>query len=394
MKKIILFVVLLCAAFGFTQAQDATINANRVKYWVGSGNNQAIFIVNWCDPDTALAWGFKFSEDSLLVSDMLTAITTADSRLSYAGTLGWLTDLTYTSGTETFQISPDYIMYNVNGNYADVANAQYFHPGDYVKFGGYDCAVLDENWTATWTTPIEPVELPGVPVADATINASDIQYWVGTGSNEVVFIVSWCDPYALAWGYRFDGESVLVSDVLTAITTADPRLSYEGTPSWITDIVYTSGDQTYSFSPDYVTYNVNGGYADVANVQTVHAGDYVKFGGYGCAHMGESVWIEDPSWGDYWMYASVWTTAINPASVPTSVENYDSQTLSVYPNPCTESIRIQTNVNDDVVLYNLQGAMVMSTVAMDEITTLDVNSLPAGLYFVKSGNKTAKIVKR
>jgi len=33
-------------------------------------------------------------------------------------------------------------------------------------------------------------------------------------------------------------------------------------------------------------------------------------------------------------------------------------------------------------------------VAMDEITTLDVNNLPSGIYFVKSGNKTAKIVKK
>lgn len=240
MKKVLLFIAIFCAVLTGAKAQntDATISANYVQYWVGTGNNQAIFIVNWCDPDTALAWGFKFSEDSLLVSDMLTAITTADSRLSYAGTLSWLTDLTYTSGTETFQISPDYIMYNVNGNYADVADAQYFHPGDYVKFGGYGCAVLDENWTATWTTPVTPV------------------------------------------------------------------------------------------------------------------------------------------------------------SIPTSVENYDSQKLSVYPNPCTESVRIQTNVNDDVVLYNLQGAVVMSTVATDEITTLDVNGLSSGIYFVKSGNKTAKIVKR
>ena len=234
-----------------------------------------------------------------------------------------------------------------------------------------------------------------MPVADVTISASEIQYWVGSGSNEVRFIVDWCNANtAYAWGYRFDGESVLVSTILEDIATADPRFSYVGTPSWLNDLVYvnTNGD-SLKITPDYVSYNVNGGYADVADAQYVHAGDYVKFGAYTCAGLGESVWIED-DWGQYWMYASVWTNPITPVSSPVSVNDYNNQKLSVYPNPCTESIRIQTNINDDVVLYNLQGAVVMSTVATNDVTTMNVNELPSGIYFVKSGNKTAKIVKK
>ena len=396
MKKILLFAAFFCAAFSFTQAQDATINANRVKYWVGTGSNQAIMIINWCDPETALAWGFRFNDDSLLVSDMLTAITAADSRLSYAGTTSWLTDLMHTDGTDTLKISPDYVVYNRNGLYADVINAEYVFPNDYVKFGGFDCADFDsETYGSTWTTPIEPVEIPGVPVSDVTISASEIQYWVGTGSNEVRFIVDWNSAStATAWGYRFDGESVLVSTILDDIANADPRFSYEGTTSWLADLKYFNGTDTLTISPDYVTYNVNGSFADAADAQAVHAGDYVKFGGWLSAQKGECRWIEDPAFGDYWDYAYVWTNPVVPVPNPTSVANYDNQKLNVYPNPCTESVRIQTNVNENVVLYNLQGAAVMSTVAMDEITTLDVNNLPSGIYFVKSGNKTAKIVKK
>lgn len=398
MKKLLLFAAILCTFMSFAQAQDATINSNRVKYWVGTGNNEAIMIINWCEPtETALAWGFKFSEDSMLVSDMLAAISAADSRFSFSITSsGFLTALDYTDGTETYQIADgDYVMYNVNGGFADYANLQYFHSGDYIKLGGLDCADLDENWVATWTTSIEPVEIPGVPVADATINVSEIQYWVGTGSNEVRFIVDWNSAStATAWGYRFDGESVLVSTMLDDIATADPRFSYEGTTSWLADLKYFNGTDTLTITPDYVVYNVNGSFADAADAQAVHAGDYVKFGGYMSASLGESRWIEDPAWGDYWDYAYVWTNLVIPVPSPVSVNEYNSQKLSVYPNPCTESIRIQTNINDDVVMYNLQGAVVMSTVAMDEVTTLDVNNLPSGIYFVKSGNKTAKIVKR
>lgn len=396
MKKLLLFAAILCTFMSFTQAQDATINANRVKYWVGTGNNQAIFIVNWCEPDTALAWGFKFSEDSLLVSDMLTAITTADPRFSTQGTSSWLTNLIYIDGSDTFKIATgDYVVYNRNGGYANTVDLEYFYPNDYLKFGGWDCADMDENWTSTWSTPIEPVEIPGVPVADATINVSEIQYWVGTGSNEVRFIVDWnSTALATAWGYRFDSESVLVSTILDDIATADPRFSYAGTTSWLSDLKYFNGTDTLTISPDYVVYNVNGSFADAADAQAVHAGDYVKFGGYMSASLGECRWIEDPAWGDYWDYAYVWTNLVIPVPSPVSVNEYNSQKLSVYPNPCTESIRIQTNINDDVVMYNLQGAVVMSTVAMDEVTTLDVNNLPSGIYFVKSGNKTAKIVKR
>ena len=206
--------------------------------------------------------------------------------------------------------------------------------------------------------------------------------------------MDWCNSTtALAWGYRFDGESVLVSTILEDIAEVDYRFSYEGSTSWLTDLVYVNNGDSLKITPDYVSYNVNGGYADAADAQYVHDGDYVKFGAYGCAHLGESVWIED-DWGQYWMYASVWTDPITPVSSPVSVNNYDSHKLSVYPNPCTESVRIQTNINDDVILYNLQGAVIMSLVAMDEVTTLDVNNLPSGIYFVKSGNKTAKIVKR
>ena len=394
MKKVLFFIVIFCSVLmgAKAQYQDVTIAPNRVKYWVGTGSNSAVFIVNWCDPDTALAWGYRFDGDSVLVSTMLTDIVAADSRLGFSGTVSWLSDLYYAEGTDTFRISPDYVVYNVSGGYADVADAQYFHSGDYVKFGGYSCSLPgDSVWivdptygnywlhASVWNTPIEPVEIPG-------------------GGGFIMFVVEptkkVAAPNALAWGYRFNGESVTVATMLTDIANADPRLTVAGTPSWLTDLVFNDGEQVYSILPDYVVYNVNGGFADAADAQTVNAGDYVKFGGYGCAQMGSSVWVEDPSYGDYWMYASVWNTPVIAVTPPTGVANYEQTVLSVYPNPCTGSVRIQTEANETVVLYNLQGAEVLRTEAQDDITTLDVNELPAGVYFVKSGARTAKIVKR
>ena len=287
MKRVLFCIAIFCSVLmgAMAQYQDATISTSRVKYWIGTGNNTAILMVNWCNPDTALAWGYRFDGDSVLVSTMLTDIITADSRLGFTGSSSWLTDLYYTEGTDTFHVAPDYVVYNVSGSYADVADAQYFHSGDYIKFGGYSCSLPgDSVWiedpyygnywmhASVWNTTVTPVEIPGVPAEDATIDASAIQYWVGTGSNQAIFIIDWCSAStALAWGYRFDGESVLVSTMLTDIANADPRLTFAGTPSWLTDLVFSTGDQVYSILPDYVVYNVNGGYADVevGNAQIV-----------------------------------------------------------------------------------------------------------------------------
>lgn len=67
-----------------------------------------------------------------------------------------------------------------------------------------------------------------------TISFSDIQYWVGTGSNQAAFVVQWNDsknPDALVWGFRWDGNAT-GEDMLKAIAKADHRfftLLYQGT---------------------------------------------------------------------------------------------------------------------------------------------------------------------
>ncbi|RXM51979.1 MULTISPECIES: DUF5074 domain-containing protein [unclassified Chryseobacterium] len=68
----------------------------------------------------------------------------------------------------------------------------------------------------------------------ANISFSDIQYWVGTGSNQAAFVVQWNDsknPDALVWGFRWNGNAT-GEDMLKAIAKADHRLFtllYQGT---------------------------------------------------------------------------------------------------------------------------------------------------------------------
>ena len=117
-----------------------------------------------------------------------------------------------------------------------------------------------------------------------TIDTSDILYWVGTGSNKAILIVSWDESspaQSLAWGYRWNG-SITAADMLTAIDNADTRLSINGVSSgFIDDISYS--DATYNLSTElWWCYTVNDSYASGVSSQAISNGDVMEFSD-GCA---------------------------------------------------------------------------------------------------------------
>ena len=71
-----------------------------------------------------------------------------------------------------------------------------------------------------------------------------------------------------------------------------------------------------------------------------------------------------------------------------------NHTLTVYPNPCHDNITLNTEANDVVMLFNMQGALLLREVATDSQTTLNMRDLPAGMYIVRCGSQCAKVVKR
>jgi hypothetical protein len=146
---------------------------------------------------------------------------------------------------------------------------------------------------------------------------------VGEGQNEVVFAVNWADT-ALAWGYRFQSDSMLVGNIVDAIATADPRLSYVGSPAYISDFLYADSLITdtlrltphdpydysiyFSMSVNHVASMLGAGQHKVVN------GDFVKFADTYVAVKVDSTWYED--WGGYWDYTYAWPMTIHPVSVP------------------------------------------------------------------------------
>ena len=96
-KKLILLAFSLAFSAGlFAQSGDATIAPSQIKFWVGSGSNEVVFAVNFGDPDTCIAWGFRFTSDSVTVEEMMDSIVAADYRFSYSGSGGVMSTINFT----------------------------------------------------------------------------------------------------------------------------------------------------------------------------------------------------------------------------------------------------------------------------------------------------------
>ena len=315
---------------GAVKAQeDATISADQIQYWIGEGENEAILIVQWCDPEIAFAWGYRF-DGEVNVQTMLDDITAEDSRLTYEGDASTVNQIYYNDDDYSLSLTGWGWMYNMNGWMAGLGyTSQMVTNGDVVKWGDAGCAteVGDmsdwQNFTYIWTTDVTPVSNPNdTEVVDATIDPEDIEFWVGEGENEVVVAISWCSntEAALAWGYRFDGAAT-VFQALTDIAAADSRLTVVGAaPS---NVTYQDGELDLTMQPnpnaqwgdpdyDVPMHSVNGLMGQNAmSAEPIHDNDFVKIGGVACGIM-----------SDDWTTIS-WTTPITPATAPVPVDTTD-----------------------------------------------------------------------
>ncbi|MBF0977244.1 MAG: DUF4430 domain-containing protein, partial [Bacteroidetes bacterium] len=150
----------------FAVDHNNTIAKSNIQYWVGTGSKEAIFAVNWCNPDSSLAWGYRFSSDSVTVEKMLRDIDSADHRLSCKimpsryGKI--LSEMKYYVNIQKTLTNPSgsYWMYNVNENLAQGISLQKIADGDVIEFGGTACGNIDDYWNIVWTKAIVAVSTP------------------------------------------------------------------------------------------------------------------------------------------------------------------------------------------------------------------------------------------
>ena len=359
--------------------EDATIDPADIKYWIGEGQNEVVFIVNWNEPDTALAWGYRFDEETLMVKDVMTAIATVDYRFDFVGE-SFVSEITFNDGVLNLALAGMWWMYNVNGQTAgNYFDAQPVVNGDWIKFGDESCGIITDpiNYYYVWTKEVAPVYALG---EEAMIDPSEILYWIGEGENEVVFCVNWNEPnIALAWGFRFDGEYT-VETMMNTIENMDHRFSYE-TGDWgVTDIIFDNGEVHYSLVGDYWMYNINGSMAMLGyDQQPIINGDFIKWGDISCA-------TEIAEW------TYVWTTPVQPVSACDDVDEVEATSLSIYPNPATDVLYVNAENLNRVEIYDMTGRNVLNTTS----SVVDLRGVEAGVYFVtvrtENAAKTTKLV--
>lgn len=84
-----------------------------------------------------------------------------------------------------------------------------------------------------------------------------------------------------------------------------------------------------------------------------------------------------------------------PSTVITNVDNVVEKNVMVYPNPMSDVLNIQLgDSQSDVVIYNSLGQVVRRYSNASGDMQIDVANLTAGIYFVKIGTETTKIIKR
>lgn len=321
------------------------------------------------------------------VKTIMDDIAAADERFAYQADGVMVQNLTFNNGTLDLSLSGQYWLYLVNGTMAmNYYDTEMVSDGDYVKWGDESCSTVVGEWNFVWTKDVAPV----YPLADdATIAAEDILYWIGEGDNEVIFIVNWNNPnVALAWGYRFDGESVVVKDVMDAVAAEDARFAYQESAGFLTNLTYSDEHYNLSLYGQYWLYLLNGTMSMYSfTEQPVVDGDYIKWGDESCAtDLGN------------WVY--VWTQTVTPVTQYNDVADNKQYVLSMFPNPASDVCKLSLTAENEILnvsILDIQGRIYDSRKVyvngVEEIT-LSVSDLVPGLYVISvNGGGVSRMYK-
>lgn len=82
----------------------------------------------------------------------------------------------------------------------------------------------------------------------------------------------------------------------------------------------------------------------------------------------------------------------DPTAVTTSLFPKIESGIDIYPNPCLEIVTIKLQSEESIEITSLEGKILRNSPAGKE-HQLDVSGLNPGIYLIKAGNLTEKIVK-
>ncbi len=259
-----------------------------------------------------------------------------------------------------------------------VAETDYFSSGE-----GFIYSAEGENIGSFEAGISTEVLLPDIRT-DFTFD--DVQYWVGSGSNQALLVVDWndgLDAEALAWGYRWDGTAT-AEDMINEIVNADERLSVDMTGGFLSSLAYETGYISHAGSVAGLYWSTWSGVSTPTWAM----------------NMGITTELADGDWFGCSM------TDFNPAiapGVPAAALDPNgleeaALAVSIYPNPVTNRLKISGIQVEKIEVYSLQGQGVLTEMSKTNFAEINLSFLPAGIYFLKvyspHGSITRKFVKK
>lgn len=190
-----------------------------VKFWIGQGDDEAVFIVDFHDSTEveAFAWGYRFTEsDSIDGSQLLEDIDEADASLEVIG--AFIDQVKYETHSQSSEDPFYWFVYErINLGWESVfwTNATIHNDGWYgLTYTSY----LNE------IVPGEPL-----PVEESIVpfylTFDKLEYWVGEGVDSAMVVLDFAsgEESAFAWGVRFD-DSIQFEAAIQLIVDADDSL--------------------------------------------------------------------------------------------------------------------------------------------------------------------------
>lgn len=78
-------------------------------------------------------------------------------------------------------------------------------------------------------------------------------------------------------------------------------------------------------------------------------------------------------------------------TISNTIDVYNTNTMSIYPNPATNIIHIESNSSEALEIYEVTGQLIFST---DYTDYLNISNLIDGIYFLKQGEKRSRFIKQ
>lgn len=354
--------------------QAQTFDIGQVEYWVGSGPDSTVLVVDFQDgtDDPSYAWGF-LHDGTATGEDMVNAIAAADPNITVDIPGGFLNSFTY-------------------GDHAGIGGA----PNYWSTWSGTSIADMEMNlglaevlsnggWFGCSYTDFEPALNPREPIAafdPFAFTAEDVQFWVGSGANTAILVIDFQDGSATpsyAWGYRFDG-STTGEAMLNAVLAADASLDAVINTGFLSDLTY--GTQAgIGGAPDYWSTwsatNLGNWSTNLGLATAVNDGGF-----FGC------------SYTDF--MPAIRPTPPVAAGVSTSIAAVENELFTVYPQPANDiiTIRREADTNETVRITDGAGRLVHEGRTDGAFTTLDVNAFAPGLYVLHVGGTKRTIAVR